>query len=220
MRRRFWETVLEGPIAEAALAGNESAARSTSRGTRSSAGRADDGAARGRGLSGRRRTRRSGPAHLSRAALMQKADVVLYDRLTTTRVMNLVRREAERDLCRQAARQARTAAGGDQRAAGPRQRRQAGAAPQGRRSVHVRPRRRGDRDAGRARHPLPGVSRRDGGDRRIGLCRHSAHPPRPRAGLVFVTGHGKDGRIDLDWRRSFSRARPSRSTWDCAISSR
>jgi len=30
-RRRFWETVLEGPIAEAALAGNESAARERSR---------------------------------------------------------------------------------------------------------------------------------------------------------------------------------------------
>src|SRR5271157_3833058 len=95
MRRRFWEAALEGPIAEAALAGNESAAKS----------HLADEVERW----GERRASPQGEVYLVGAGpgdpdlvtfrafrLMQKADVVLYDRLTDDRIMNLVRREAER----------------------------------------------------------------------------------------------------------------------------
>ena len=95
MRRRFWETALEGPIAEAALAGNEGAAKTH--------------LAREIERWGAERASPRGEVYLVGAGpgdpdlvtfrafrLMQKADVVLYDRLTDAGVMNLVRREAER----------------------------------------------------------------------------------------------------------------------------
>ena len=65
MRRRFWEAALEGPIAEAALAGNESAAKAISRDELERWGGASPFAA-GRSLSRRRRPWRSGPHHLPR----------------------------------------------------------------------------------------------------------------------------------------------------------
>ena len=67
-------------------------------------------------------------------------------------------------LCRQEARRPRPAAGGNRRADG-----QAGAggqaraAAEGRRPLHFRPRRRGDRKARRTSHPLPGLPRRHRG---------------------------------------------------------
>ena len=95
MRRRFWETVLEGSIAEAALAGNEAAAEA--RLAAEIERRAEDRAsARGEVyLVG------AGPGDpdlltFRAFRLMQKADVVLYDRRADARIMTLVRREAER----------------------------------------------------------------------------------------------------------------------------
>ena len=72
-------------------------------------------------------------------------------------------------------------------------------APQGRRSLHLRPRRRGTPGAGRRRHAVRGGARHHRGRRRGQLCRHSAHAPRLRAVCLFVTGHLKDGSCDLDW---------------------
>src|SRR5271157_5872298 len=93
-RRRFWEEVLEGPIAEAALSGNESAAGAhlTDAIAR---WRADETPVRGEVyLVG------AGPGDpdlltFRALRLMQKADVVLYDRLLPHGILNLVRREAE-----------------------------------------------------------------------------------------------------------------------------
>ena len=95
-RRRFWETVLEGPIAERALSGDESTAAAEL--TRVIERAAAENAEAPRGevyLVG------AGPGDpdlltFRALRLMQKADVVLYDRLTDQHVMNLVRREAER----------------------------------------------------------------------------------------------------------------------------
>ncbi len=96
MRRRFWEAVLEGPIGERALSGDERAADAELAHAIERA--AAEGAEPPRGevyLVG------AGPGDpdlltFRALRLMQKADVVLYDRLTDEGVMNLVRREAER----------------------------------------------------------------------------------------------------------------------------
>src|SRR5271170_2975470 len=96
MRRRFWEAVLDGPIGERALSGDDRGAdvELASAIERAAAGRAE--APRGEVyLVG------AGPGDpdlltFRALRLMQKADVVLYDRLTDEGVMNLVRREAER----------------------------------------------------------------------------------------------------------------------------
>src|SRR5580693_8980253 len=95
-RRRFWETVLEGPIAERALSGDESAAAAELARVIEQAATENAVAPRGEVyLVG------AGPGDpdlltFRALRLMQKADVVLYDRLTNQDVMNLVRREAER----------------------------------------------------------------------------------------------------------------------------
>jgi uroporphyrin-III C-methyltransferase / precorrin-2 dehydrogenase / sirohydrochlorin ferrochelatase len=96
MRRRFWEDALEGPIGELALAGDD-------RGAEARLERAIEQAARKRAEAPRGEVYLVGagpgdPDLLTFRALrlMQKADVVLYDRLTDEAVMNLVRREAER----------------------------------------------------------------------------------------------------------------------------
>ena len=95
-RRRFWERVLEGPIAELALAGDEA-------GAEAALGREIDRAARGEEgePAGEVYLVGAGPGDpdlltFRAVRLMQKADVVLYDRLIGEGVLDLVRREAER----------------------------------------------------------------------------------------------------------------------------
>jgi uroporphyrin-III C-methyltransferase/precorrin-2 dehydrogenase/sirohydrochlorin ferrochelatase len=92
-RRRFWERVLEGPAAEMALAGDDLGAER--------ALKAELAAREGAPLTGEVYLVGAGPGDpdlltFRAQRLMQKADVVLYDRLVPDDILNLVRREAER----------------------------------------------------------------------------------------------------------------------------
>ncbi len=91
-RRRFWEGVLQGPIAEMLLAGKESAAR----------------AALERAVDEGTSSDSAGEVYLVGAGpgdpdlltfralrLMQQADVILYDRLVSPEILELARRDAD-----------------------------------------------------------------------------------------------------------------------------
>ncbi|RMD79973.1 MAG: uroporphyrinogen-III C-methyltransferase [Gammaproteobacteria bacterium] len=92
-RRRFWEWVLQGPVAEQFLAGAE----------RRAAARLEEALARGgEGLArGEVYLVGAGPGDpellsLRALRLLQQADVILYDRLVPEAIVDLGRREAER----------------------------------------------------------------------------------------------------------------------------
>jgi uroporphyrin-III C-methyltransferase/precorrin-2 dehydrogenase/sirohydrochlorin ferrochelatase len=90
-RRTFWESVLEGPVAEAAMAGNEAQAE---HGMEQRLAEPDK-------PSGAVYLVGAGPGNpdlltFRALRLMQQADVVLYDNLVAAPLLELVRRDAER----------------------------------------------------------------------------------------------------------------------------
>ncbi|MFN2308325.1 MAG: siroheme synthase CysG [Gammaproteobacteria bacterium] len=92
-RRRFWEAVLEGPISELVFAGREDEAR-----RRIEQLLAKDSAAQ---LLGEVYLVGAGPGDpdlltFRAVRLMQQADVMVYDRLVSAPILDLVRRDAER----------------------------------------------------------------------------------------------------------------------------
>ena len=92
-RRRFWENVLQGPIAEMLLSGKEKASRDAlAQAARSAQPNQSQGEVY---LVG------AGPGDpdlltFRALRLMQQADVVLYDRLVSQEILDLTRRDAER----------------------------------------------------------------------------------------------------------------------------
>ncbi|HET8706323.1 MAG TPA: siroheme synthase CysG, partial [Pseudomonadales bacterium] len=93
-RRQFWEVILEGPVAELVFAGREDEARELLENILASGAQPNSGV-------GEVYLIGAGPGDpdlltFRALRLMQQADVVLYDRLVSAPVLELVRREADR----------------------------------------------------------------------------------------------------------------------------
>lgn len=94
-RLRFWESVLDGPVAEHMLAGREDEA------SRLLQVMLEQGSEKRNHLTGEVYLVGAGPGDpdlltFRALRLMQKADVVLYDRLVSPGILDLVRKDAER----------------------------------------------------------------------------------------------------------------------------
>ena len=98
-RRRFWERVLDGPAASRALTGQEAEAEEEIRRSLDEESRIGDTG--GQGARGEVYLVGGGPGDpelltLRAVQLMQRADIVFYDRLVSPAVLERVRREAQR----------------------------------------------------------------------------------------------------------------------------
>lgn len=195
-RRAFWEAVLEGPLAEQVMNGNEAAAREDLLRRLAAADTAPAGAVY---LVG------AGPGNpdlltFRALRLMQQADVVLYDNLVAPALLELVRRDAERIFV------------GKQRANHTLPQEDINAlllrlAQEGKRVLRLKGGdpftfgRGGEEIALLAAHRIPfevvpGITSASGAAAYAGIpLTHRDHAQ----SVVFVTGHKKDGSILLDW---------------------
>ena len=213
-RRRFWDRVFAGRIGELALAGDEIAAR------RELIRLLDSTRNENAPAPGMVHLVGAGPGDpdlltMKAHRLLQRADVIVYDRLVSPEVLAMARRDAERIFVGKRRAEPRPVAGGDQPAPGVAgARRQQRGAAEGRRSAGVRPRRRGDRGAGARRRCRRGRARHHRG---AGLCGQSpasrspiATTPRPASSSPASSRTAPSRSTGRCWR---GRARPSSSTW-------
>ena len=136
------------------------------------------------------------------AGRARQADAIVHDALVDADVVGDGRDGAQKHLRRQARRPAVDCTQEDITAllirAGPR--RPPGAEAEGRRPLHLRPRRRGGAGAGRRRHPVPLPARRDLGLRRARPAPASRPTMRGvNKAIILATGHAAGSEDDLDW---------------------
>ena len=173
-RRHFWERVVTGVVAEHAFAGRDADAEQALEQRSVELGQRRYRPPR-RSLSRRRGTRRYRLDHDSRPAVARdgRRRALRPARERRALAVRAPRRRAH--LRRQdAAPAVDLAEAAESLAREPRAIGQARLPAQGRRPVHLRPRRRGARSARRSRAQVPGRARRLGGRRLRGLCRHPA----------------------------------------------
>ncbi|MBI1187051.1 MAG: uroporphyrinogen-III C-methyltransferase [Alphaproteobacteria bacterium] len=194
-RRRAWEAILRGAAGERALAGDQEAAEAL-------AARTLDGETAAAGVVHLVGAGPGDPELLTLKALrtLQDADIVFHDKLVDSRVLDLIRRDAERVFVGKAR--------GDH--AVPQREieaRMIAEARKGRRVVRLKG---GDpfvfgrggeelqalRAAGVEAHVVPGITAALGCAAEAGVpLTHRDHAQ----AVTFVTGHAKEGAPDLDW---------------------
>ncbi len=201
-RRRFWERVLEGPLASLIFAGDEETARTLLE-RELAAAQAEEK----EGIAGEVYLVGCGPGDpdlltFKALRLMQKADVVLYDRLIGDGILNLVRREAERIYVGKRAgehalpQQQISALMAELAREGKRVLRLKGGDPfifgRGGEEIEV---------LAEKRIPfqvVPGITAASGCATYAGIpLTHRDHAQ----SCLFITAHGKDGIVDVDWKQ-------------------
>jgi len=200
-RLRFWEKLIDGPVADMALAGDLRGAEEQMRLELDTATTQD-----GKPLMGEVYVVGAGPGDpdlltFKALRLIQRADVVLYDRLIGKGLLNLVRRDAERiyvgklpkdhimrqeEITRQLVKLAKQ---------GKRVLRLKGGDPfifgRGGEEIEMLA------EHGVPFQVVPGITAAAGASSYAGIpLTHREHAQ----ACIFVTGHGKAGKVDLDWQ--------------------